>query len=183
MPPKRSEKRGWSRFWNPLRKRAALPTVDGVNDVSIVAVPPASNSPSSSGVTPGDSIQVRPATPSTTLPVKEDAQVALNGLHELLKVLKESAGFFAPLKAAIGGLLSCIEIYQVCGLTELVMRTHISIYHQRTSVNQKEMDGLMNHINRLSSILARELPGCQELLTLQGINGLAKYVSEFRLDA
>ena len=171
-------KRIWSRPWNPFRKHATLPSVDGVDHVSILAVPPASNSPLNSVVTLGDSIQVRPATPSTTLP----AQVALNGLHELLKVLKESTGVFAPLKAAVGAVLSCIEIYKVCGPTELMMHTHIPIYYQRTSYNQKEMDGLMNSISRLSLILARRLPSCRESLTRQGINSLATYVSEFRLE-
>jgi hypothetical protein len=174
MPSKR---RGWSRSWNPLRKHAeTLPSVEGVNHVSILSIP---HSPSRSAVTLSDS---RPVTPSTTLSFKEDAQVALNGLHELLKVLKESAGLFAPLKAAVGSLLSCIEIYQVCCLTELMMRTHIPIYYQRTSGNQKEMDELMKNIDRLSSTLARGLPSCQESFTRQGINGLAKYVSEFRLE-
>ena len=152
MPSKQSEKQSWSRSWNPLCKHAALPSVDGVNHIT---------------------------TPSTTVP---DAQVTLNGLHELLKVLKESTGFFAPLRAAVSTLLSCIEIYKVCGLTKLMTRTHIPIYYQRTSDNQKEMDGLMNNIDRLSSILASRLPSCQESLTRQGINGLATYVSESCLE-
>jgi hypothetical protein len=191
-----SSKRSWSRSWNPLRKRVALPSVDGVNQfqsstsVSLLAVPSASNSPSRSVVNFGDSIQARStATPSAlvgslaTSPVNEDAQIVFNGLHELLKVLKESIGFFAPLKAAVDILLSCIEIYKVCGPTELTMRTHISICCQRTSGNHKEMDGLMGNINRLSSILARRLANCQGSLTRQGINDLAKCICMCRLEA
>jgi hypothetical protein len=190
MPSTRSEKRSWTRPWKLLRRHVVtvLPRdVDDVNQlqsstrVSLLAAPSASNSPSRSLV--NISIQARPVTPSTTSPAK-DAQVALNGLHELLKILKEFTGFFAPLKSTVGGLLSCIEIYQVCGLTELMMRTHILVHHQRTSGNHKEMDGVMNKINRLSSILARELPNCQASLTThQAVNGLAKYISTSCLEA
>jgi hypothetical protein len=107
----------------------------------------------------------------------------LNGLHELLKVLKESAEVFAPLKAAVGSLLCCIEIYKVCGLTELVIRIDISVHYQKTSGNHKEMDELMSNINRLSSTLARGLLSCQASSTHQGIIDFAKYISMFRLAA
>jgi len=58
--------------------------------------------------------------------VREDARVALNGLYELLKVLKASADFFGPLKATVSGLLFCIDTYKVCGLTELMMHAYIN---------------------------------------------------------
>ena len=61
--------------------------------------------------------------------VKEDTQVALNGLYELLRVINEASAFFGPLKATVGSLLSCIDAYKVCGMTELMMCTHMSMRH------------------------------------------------------
>jgi hypothetical protein len=78
--------------------------------------------------------------------VKEDAQVALNGLHELLKVLGESADFFAPLKATVGGLLFCIQIYQVWPDRDYDAHSHLNLPSE--NIWESQRDGWVDEQHR-----------------------------------
>ncbi|KAF9042559.1 hypothetical protein BDZ89DRAFT_1034608 [Hymenopellis radicata] len=63
----------------------------------------------------------------------------LHGLHEALKVVKEASDACPPLKAAVGGLLACVNAYQ------------------KTAANQEEIEKLMKSINALASLVGRRL--------------------------
>src|ERR1700730_7861255 len=55
-----------------------------------------------------------PATPKSLQTAEEASAVAFEGFKTALKSLKECAGAFPPLKAAVVGLLACMEAVDVC---------------------------------------------------------------------
>ena len=49
--------------------------------------------------------------------VRRAARTGWNGMRVLLGVLKETSDVFPPLKAAVGGLLALLDIYEVLSYT------------------------------------------------------------------
>jgi hypothetical protein len=50
--------------------------------------------------------------PTTLDKVKEAGNTAWNGLEAALRVLETSADVFPPLKSAVGGFVSCLDIVE-----------------------------------------------------------------------
>ena len=76
---------------------------------------PAEPAPTSSpSVTAGDP----PANAESTLTLaKKAGEAAWSGLKVTLRSLEKSSDVFPPLKAAVGGFLGVVDIFEVCGLT------------------------------------------------------------------
>jgi hypothetical protein len=61
-----------------------------------------------------------PTSPTNLEKVKAGGAVAFEGLKTTLRVLKESSDAFPPLKAAVGGLLACMDTVEVRDQVNLI---------------------------------------------------------------
>lgn len=103
---------------------------------------------------------------------KDNVPIGLNGVHEFLKVVKESSDVFTPLKSVAGGLVACIDVYKVKIFSEFF---EVSANKpKRTSGNYEEMERLLTNIDRLSLLAAARLRSCETKATRQRIDNLAR---------
>lgn len=85
--------------------------------------------------------------------------IALDGMKEFLRVLKESSDAFAPLKAAVGGIVAIMDINEVRACRSVSQFPLPLIFRsiQRMESNREEIITLTDSMNKLMAILAQQM--------------------------
>ena len=72
-----------------------------------------------------------------TLVAKDYIEITLNGTLELMKIAKESSAVLAPLSSALGGVLACVDLYNVGSSVSLTSTLPYSIHRERLATTKR----------------------------------------------